>query len=81
MCVEPCGACGFARPSHIASLGVMTHERAAGDGIFEWWATCNILHISLYLVISRYISLYLLYLVISCYIRTGYREVSCPEEG
>ena len=57
--MEPCVACGFVRPSHIASLGVMTHERAAGDGIFEWWATCNILHISviflLYLVISRYI--------------------------
>ena len=35
----------------------------------------------LYPLVSRYISLYPLYLVISCYIRTGYREISCPEEG
>ena len=27
--MEPCVACGFVRPSHIASLGVMTHEPSA----------------------------------------------------
>ena len=41
-------------------------------------ATCNILHIS---VVSSFISLYLVISVISRYIRTGYREISCPEEG
>ena len=38
----------------------------------------------LYPLVSRYIllyPLYPLYVVISCYIRTGYREISCPEEG
>ena len=50
------------RGDPAAALVAPTHERAAGDGIFEWWATCNILHVS---VISSCISLYLVISVIS----------------